>query len=531
MADLNAQANEEGAPPRVWTEHFDKRHNRTYYWSKQLNESVWNLPPANATLHPYSNGLVTPLADWIETEEAQDLIHEGATLQILGLTNYSRWESASALRKCFFEDEESQKRLVDIAKQRLRSMLHVGLTENLDQSVASMAAGLGFDLSSHSHRSTNRNYFAYDDPGFDMEQLITFNASRHVPTGEMTDITIREARLLVIKLQRELNALNKKLTTLQPELGELVDKEADWLEEEVEKKNKFGQGSVFSRLSGISSAVDGIIRWIKKVVPVLPSWPPKVTAATATDTSNSRASDAASDTYDDTDDDEDLSDDGSMSNGSSGEIEKEEAEEEDDSEGDRPSDEKIVSPWSDEIEALDAKVFDLQQKRDAIKRDVDALLAIPEVKGPPTPQGRVKLLVPDSDFVDKKTPLGAAYRQCSKSATKKAADKRRGAFKDLVTPWHESFGFSSAHRKALEPTILQRIQELNAADMEIWELGKQLLDEALLEQAADKTLQELPPPLEREDENNATTTKTASGKVRPVSKKKHAKSQAGRDEL
>ncbi|KAL4541193.1 hypothetical protein Ndes2526B_g05736 [Nannochloris sp. 'desiccata'] len=541
LADLNAQAKEEGARARTWTEHFDNRRNRTYYWNKELNQSVWKLPPASKMVHPYSNVLVTPLFDWIETKEAQDLIHEGATLQILGLTNYSHWKSATALRKCFFEDLDSHRRLVDVAKQRLRSMLHVGLTENLDQSVASMAAGLGFNLSSHSHRSANRNYFAYDAPGFDMEQVITFNASRYVPTGEMTPITIREARHLLVKYQQEADALNKKLGTLEPELQELVDKEDAWLEEEDNKKKEEGQGGSTSRELGTASVLDGIVGWVKKSVAVLPTWPPKVVATTTSRTSSSmkESDDGVSDTdldNDDDDEDEESVDSGTSSPSTGGEEEDEEGEgpEEGDNEGDLPSGEKIDSPWAEEIEALDAKVYDLQQKRDAIKRDIDTLLAMPLVKGPPMPQGPAKLLVPDSEFEDKKTSLGAFYRHCSKSATKKAADKRRGAFKDLVTPWHESFGFSSAQRKALHPTIVQRIRELNAADLEIWELGKQLLEEALVEQAADKTLQELPPPVEAEDEKNVTTTKPASGSsssVRSTPKPKHATAQAGRDEL
>jgi hypothetical protein len=529
-ADLDAQSKEEGAQPRFWTEHFDSRRNRTYYWSKELNQSVWKLPPANTTLHPYSNVLVTPLIDWIETDEAQELIHEGATLQILGLTNYSHWKSAPALRKCFFEDIDSHKRLVEIAKQRLKSMLHVGLTENLDQSVASMAAGLGFNLSSHSHRSTSRSYFAYDAPGFDMEQIITFNSSRSVPEGEMTSITIREARHLLIKLHREISALNKKLSTLEPQLQELVDKEDKWLEEEDNKKKKEQEegsstNSSTTRFS-ISSVLDRIAGWINKSVAILPSWPPKVAATTETHSSKATREVASDNTDLDNDDDDDSDDNsstGSVSSDVSGSGDSEELINEEDQEENIETDEeeeeeefsddneKIDSPWADEIEALDAKVYELQQKRDAVQRDIDELLRNPLIKGPPMPEGPAKLLVPDSEFEDRKTSLGAAYRQCSKSATKKAADKRRGAFKDLVTPWHESFGFSSAQRKALDPAIIQRIKELNTADMEIWELGKHLLEKALLEQAAEKSLQELPLPVVEGEKNSttATTTETA----------------------
>ncbi len=518
IAKLNVQAKEKRAPPREWTEHFDNKRNRTYYHNKKLNKSVWKLPAANMTLHPYSNTLVMPLADWIETDVAQDLVHEGATLQILGLTNYSHWQSANALRSCFFKDADSHKRLLDIAKQRLRSMLHVGLTENLDHSVASMAAGLGFNLSSNSHRSTNRNYFAYDAPGFDMEQVVTYNASRVVPTGEMTNLAIREARHLLIKLHREVGVLNKKLSTLEPQLQELVEKEDKWLEEEDTKKKKAGQGSTAGSTTGLS-VLDGVLERIKKWAAVLPTWPPKAAAAETTRHAEV-ASDTDLDNDDDNDDNEDESDESTnlglntSSSSSSNDEEEDNSVEDnvaDDAENEDQNNEKIDSPWAEEIEALDATVYDLQQKRDAIQRDIDELLSNPLIKGPPMPEGPAKLLVPDSEFEDKKTSLGAAYRQCSKSATKKAADKRRSAFKDLVTPWHESFGFSSAERKALDPDILERIRELNPADMEIWELGKQLLEEALGEQAAQKTLQELPAAPLVEDKKNSTSDTADSG--------------------
>lgn len=85
-------------------------------------------------------------------------------------------------------------------------------------------------------------------------------------------------------------------------------------------------------------------------------------------------------------------------------------------------------------------------------------------------------------------------------STKRAASKRRNAFKDLVTPWHESFGFSSAARKALDPDLIARIRELNSADIELYELGKQLLHEAIEEQRAAGTLDELPPAVSKKEE-------------------------------
>ena len=54
--------------------------------------AVWILPKAEPVLDPYNNSLVMPLAEWIEHPIAEELIHNGATLQVLGLTNYSFWQ-------------------------------------------------------------------------------------------------------------------------------------------------------------------------------------------------------------------------------------------------------------------------------------------------------------------------------------------------------------------------------------------------------------------------------------------------------
>jgi len=74
-----------------WREYFDNKTNKKYYHNFKTKTSVWKLPPAEVTLDPYDNPLTMPLKDWIETPEAFELLHEGTTLQLLGLTNYSRW--------------------------------------------------------------------------------------------------------------------------------------------------------------------------------------------------------------------------------------------------------------------------------------------------------------------------------------------------------------------------------------------------------------------------------------------------------
>ena len=59
--------------------------------------------------------------------------------QILGITSYSHWPEAVALRECARNSSAVQRRLLQMAEGRLRRMLHVGLMEELDLSIASLA--------------------------------------------------------------------------------------------------------------------------------------------------------------------------------------------------------------------------------------------------------------------------------------------------------------------------------------------------------------------------------------------------------
>lgn len=65
--------------------------------------------------------------------------------QVLGLTNYSHWprEEAAPLRACLRSNPVAREMLLKLATKRLRAMAHVGVTERLEESVASMAADLG----------------------------------------------------------------------------------------------------------------------------------------------------------------------------------------------------------------------------------------------------------------------------------------------------------------------------------------------------------------------------------------------------
>lgn len=78
--------------PTAWRDYLSP-DNKTYYWNEAKNQSVWVLPDAEAVLDPYNNSLVMPLHEWVEHPIAEELLHNGATLQVLGLTNYSYWQA------------------------------------------------------------------------------------------------------------------------------------------------------------------------------------------------------------------------------------------------------------------------------------------------------------------------------------------------------------------------------------------------------------------------------------------------------
>ena len=69
-----------------------------------------------------------------------------AGAQVLGLTSYSRWADGAALRRCAAVDAAAAERLRALALARLRGLAHVGLTERLPESVASLAASLGLRM-------------------------------------------------------------------------------------------------------------------------------------------------------------------------------------------------------------------------------------------------------------------------------------------------------------------------------------------------------------------------------------------------
>jgi len=364
-SQLLALAAEEGRKP-TWEEYHDDKENRTYYYNPITKQSVWEKPRVNATLEPYNNSLVTPLAHWIEGSVARELVHDGATLQILGLTNNSHWPGASELRQCYFEDAETHDALVDHAKHRLRALDHVGLTEQLDDSVASLAASLGRKFNDTAYKSAPKTAFMFEEPSVDPEKkVIEYNRTLDAPLGgEITTISITNARRLMLNLSYESKQIKDQLAKLEPELEDLVSREDEWLEEEDARRE-----------AGLLGRLRAAWRWLRKVV---------ITKKVPSD-------------YDHGDD-------------YAGSVPSESKQSTGD--GEKTENEDIDSPWAEQITALDAKVYSLQQRSEALGRDYATLAAMPELKNPDIPDGRATLLLGDEQFIEPR-PLGESYRKCS----------------------------------------------------------------------------------------------------------------------
>nr|XP_043632832.1 protein-tyrosine sulfotransferase isoform X2 [Erigeron canadensis] len=91
---------------------------------------------------PYNvEEVVLPLHEFINHPVAMDIVHNGATFQIAGLTNNSNIWDAHDVRHCVMTHQTLGKHVLEVAKKRLDDMLYVGLTEDHRES-ATMFANL-----------------------------------------------------------------------------------------------------------------------------------------------------------------------------------------------------------------------------------------------------------------------------------------------------------------------------------------------------------------------------------------------------
>ncbi|KAI8109145.1 hypothetical protein M9435_005559 [Picochlorum sp. BPE23] len=235
-----------GTVPRDETK-ADSKSDQKLPTDHGTNESIKDdlLPPPN----PYDNELAMPLEEWIETQEASDLVHNGHIFQILGISNTSSWDEAGALRACFMHDDASRNRLFDLAVEKLKQIPHAGLESKLSDAVASMAASLGKKMDDTVYRSVAIKWYFFDDRDKipDLNMKITYNST--IEGDEHKTVSLREARWRLNKMTKEQGKAAHQLKENEEHLQKLIQQQDMWLAtydagqdlQEIRKKSPFLQ--------------------------------------------------------------------------------------------------------------------------------------------------------------------------------------------------------------------------------------------------------------------------------------------------
>ncbi|KAF3783156.1 Protein-tyrosine sulfotransferase [Nymphaea thermarum] len=94
--------------------------------------------------NPYDiEEIAMPLHAFINDLLAHELIHNGATFQVAGLTNNSCLKDSHAVRRCVQKHPSLGRYVLDVAKERLDKMFHIALTEKHKESARMFAEAVG----------------------------------------------------------------------------------------------------------------------------------------------------------------------------------------------------------------------------------------------------------------------------------------------------------------------------------------------------------------------------------------------------
>ncbi|CAA7390461.1 unnamed protein product [Spirodela intermedia] len=105
---------------------------------------------------PYNTEeMVMPLHMFIDDPISHDIIHNGATFQVAGLTNNSWSDEAHEVRHCVRNHPVLGRYVLEVAKKRLDHMLYVGLTEEHKKSATMFANMVGAQVISQSESSSS----------------------------------------------------------------------------------------------------------------------------------------------------------------------------------------------------------------------------------------------------------------------------------------------------------------------------------------------------------------------------------------
>ncbi|XP_022847397.1 protein-tyrosine sulfotransferase-like isoform X2 [Olea europaea var. sylvestris] len=119
--------------------------------------------------------ILMPLHEFINEPIVRDIVHNGATFQIAGLTNNSHLAESHEVRHCVLKYPTFGKYVLEVAKKRLNDMLYVGLTENHKESASMFANVVGAQVISQLSTSRSKREIANNN---DSEQSSSLPDSR-----------------------------------------------------------------------------------------------------------------------------------------------------------------------------------------------------------------------------------------------------------------------------------------------------------------------------------------------------------------
>ncbi|XP_061353895.1 protein-tyrosine sulfotransferase isoform X2 [Gastrolobium bilobum] len=149
-----------------------------------------------------------PLQEYINHPVAGDILHNGATFQLAGLTNNSYIAEAHEVRHCVQKYKNLGKYVLQVAKKRLDNMLYVGLTEEHRESATMFANVVGAQVISQLNApntsldiadNTEQSSFSDSDPDSSEHQNSTSDrVASEVTSSESAEAT--ESNMTVGKL-------------------------------------------------------------------------------------------------------------------------------------------------------------------------------------------------------------------------------------------------------------------------------------------------------------------------------------------
>jgi len=151
--------------PKVWVKQVDVEGEEVYYnaarkktMKAEQRKHLDTITPGGALvlddMDPYDNDMVMPLREYVKLPIVHDLVFNGETFQVLGMTNISsHWELARDIRKCARANEHDNDQYLEFteillskSKSILDKLWHVGMMSDLDASISSLSATSGWNL-------------------------------------------------------------------------------------------------------------------------------------------------------------------------------------------------------------------------------------------------------------------------------------------------------------------------------------------------------------------------------------------------